>query len=321
MFQQQQNKKKKKKKKKMSKTFIILAAVALVLSMVVRYQQQRLSGDVLMNVDEDYLSSSQNNNNNNNNNADLFGNSNGDDLPREERRVLKKSRDAVMFEIEQEREALRATKLNPALDEVARANSRVSQIRSSQGWFPSSSEKAALSAAEQAANEARMRLVAVQQREQALVAKLKPLYGLVSQEFFQEQRGAIRESLQQVSKIAYDNAWWSSIFNLGRAESITDVLLEFALQYAVVYALAYPFAFLYFVLWFAPTTIWAYTESVWDLPSALVMWVGWSLVMALPGIALYYGVKLLLRYLEAQQQQRGGRAYQQANRIFNGRQN
>lgn len=297
-------------------TWILLTAAALILSMVVRYQQKKLE-------DETYRYSSSNNNydEDDSDNIRVQDGDNNYEKKKSSQQVMHKSKEAVMFELEHERDRLQREKLNPALDNLARASSRVSQIKSSQSWFPSASEKAAASAAESAADLARKQLAVIQEEEKALVSKLKPMYGLVSAEFFHEQRGAIRESLQTVSKLAYDNAWWHSLFNLGRAESLTDVLLEFALQYAVIYAFAYPFAFAYFAFWFAPTTIYAYTESIYDVPSAVVMYVAWTALMALPGVALYFGVKFLLKYLERvareNGQRRNGHAYQQANRIFN----
>ncbi len=316
-----------KKENKMNQrnSWIFITVFALILSMVLRYQQRKLENDSpppSSSSSTDYvyedefdsdgvkISSSENNNNNNNN---------------KNNQVAHKSREAKMFALEHDRDILVRERLNPALDRLASASSRVNQIRSSQSWFPSSSEKAALSAAQSATDQARLQLVLVQEEEKALVAKLKPMYGLVSAEFFMEQRGAIRESLQTVSKIAYDNAWWHSLFNLGRAESLGDVILEFVLQYAIVYAFAYPFAFAYFALWFAPTTIYSYTESWADVPSALVMWAAWTFVMALPGIALYFGIKFLLKYLERQARENGGRGrhgqtFQQANRLFNNNQ-
>jgi len=296
-----------------TRTWVTLTVIALVLSLVVRYQQKQLEVE---QQDDSYFSST--------NDADddfaTFDDGNNQQQ-KPNNRVMKMSRDAMIFQLEEEREILKRNKLDPALDDVARANQRVNAIRSSQSWFPSASEKASLQAAQDAAYDAQRRLVAVQEQERALVAKLKPMLGLVSMEFFGEQRGAIRESLKTVSKLASDNAWWHSIFNLGRAESLTDVLVEYALQYAVVYALAYPFAFLYFALWFAPTTIYAYCESVFDVPMALVMWVAWTALMSLPGIALYFGAKFVLKHLAERERERrggGGQAFRQANRIFNG---
>lgn len=301
-------------------TWILITVVALILSMVVRYQQKKLENETASYSNINYQQDDNDDNIRVHGNDDegIFSNNN----KKNNKQMMHKSKEAVMFELEHEREILQRDRLNPALDNLARASSRVNQIRSSQSWFPSASEKAALNAAESAADQARKQLVIAQDEEKALVAKLKPMYGLVSAEFFHEQRGAIRESLQTVSKLAYDNAWWHSLFNLGRAESVTDVLIEFALQYAIIYAFAYPFAFAYFALWFAPTTIYAYTESIYDIPSALVMYAAWTSLMALPGIALYFGVKFLLRYMERvareNGQRRNGHAYNQANRIFNG---
>lgn len=293
------------------RSLIVMAVVAVALSGVVRWQQKRSEANEPISHD-DYLRD--------------FGSYNTDDNIKEtttttatsqqqqehqpkktseqdrssssSHGVLPKTKTALINELERRREDLRRTSLEPALNEVAFANARVLNIRASQSWFPSAHEKASLTAAEQSAAESQRRLARVQEQEQALVARLKPMLGLVSAEFFEEQRAAIKGSLSTVSSIAYNQAWWSSLFNIGRAESLTDILLEFVLQYAMIYAFAYPFAFLYFVLWHGPWTVYAYCESAFDLPMGVAMWLVWSLIMALPGVGLYFGVKFLTRYAQ-----------------------
>jgi hypothetical protein len=112
------------------------------------------------------------------------------------------------------------------------------------------------------------------------------------------------------------------LFQLGRSESLNEIFVEFVMQYAITYAFAYPFAFVYFVLWTAPWTIWAYCESVWDLPTALAMWAVWAVVAALPGVGLFFGIRWVSAYVRRMRDEgrdggaAGGRAFRQANRLF-----
>ena len=301
-------------------TMIALAVVALLLSMAVRYQQRKLAGgdlvaDSTFDLDDDSVEI-----------EDLDDRGAGAAKAKGAgagKSLAALSKEAAMLELEVRREALRRSTLDPALNAAGVAASRVAAMRSGMSWFPSAAEKSSLAAAEESAAAARAKLAKAQQQEQQLVAKLKPLYGLVSAEFFSEQRNAIKESLQTVSKVAYDNAWWQSMFRLGSAEkvkvspessaeSLKEVLIQFVLQYAIVYAFAYPFAWAYFVLYHAPTVCYAYMDGWADLPGALGMWLAWAVVMSIPGVILYFGLKQLSKWAR-ENQAAGGRPYRQFN--------
>jgi hypothetical protein len=199
--------------------------------------------------------------------------------------------------------------MGPLLQAVSHAQQQYNSLHRGGSWFPSAAERATLAAAEASLNRARAQLGEAEARGQALTLRLKPLYGLVSAHFFAEQRSSIKSSLKTVSNIAYENAWWTGLSNMGRAESLTDLLVQFVLDYAGTYIIAYPFAWLYFVFWTAPWTIYGYTGSVVDLPTAIGMWVAWAAIMAIPLVVLgagfyYYSTTQRARARQAREGQR-----------------
>ncbi len=214
-----------------------------------------------------------------------------------------------LFELELERESLRRSELNPLVDEVVRAQQRAAALRSSMGWFPSADQKASLEAAESMAKDANNRLAVVQRKEQALVRQIKPMLGVVSAEFFSEARTNVGQSFKTVSSIAYNQAWWESIFNLGRAESISDVLVDFVAKYAMIFLILYPFVAIYLIAWSLPWQISEYCADVYDVPTAIAMWLACTVIVSLPAVGLYFGAKLAIKYGNARQRA-------QAERLF-----
>jgi hypothetical protein len=160
-------------------------------------------------------------------------------------------------------------------------------------------------------------LAIVQKDEKALVAKLKPLYGVVSFPFYVEQRSNIKSAISQVQTIAYNNAWYSGLFNAHRAESFTDLILQFCLEWLMGYIIMFPFAAAYYTLWTLPWSLSEYySGGALDIVIAAVAWVVCSIVMLLPLLALGFGLwfvfhkygdqirESLRRHAEQQQQRR-----------------
>ena len=213
-----------------------------------------------------------------------------------ERRLALYSREEKIDYWQGELDHVRRDEVGPALDELARRQAAVNAIRGGSGWFPTAAEKARLSAAEAALRAAQMQLDRAQSREVAVVRQLKPLWGLVSYEFVHEQRSSISGSLKKVNELSYNQAWWSSMFDLGRRESFTDVIVGFFFQWFVSYVLMYPFAVLYYALWVLPWSIWEYSSSATDVVTGAVLFVGWVGVMLLPIAALVVGATYIGRH-------------------------
>ena len=194
--------------------------------------------------------------------------------------------------IEDEVDRVVEEEVRPALDGLLRLQMQHQQIKRNMPWFPSAEEKQRLAAVEAETQRATMALQRAQSHELVLRKSLKPLYGLVSYQFMKEQRENIVHSVKKVNDMAYNQAWYSSLFNSHRAESLTDVVVGFFMQWLVAYAFMYPFAWLYYALWSAPRSILEYSSSVTDFGTGVMMWAGWVTVMSLPmiiiGALIYY---------------------------------
>ncbi|EPY26304.1 hypothetical protein AGDE_07686 [Angomonas deanei] len=128
-----------------------------------------------------------------------------------------------------------------------------------------------------------------------MLSKLKPLYGIVSREFVQEQKRSIKDSIQFAKDVSYDNAFYSSLFNIGDAESITDVIAGFFIQWVFNYILVYPFAVLYYAFWTAPRSVYAYSSGITDIVPGVVAYVVSVAVMCAPLVVLLGGMYLVKR--------------------------
>jgi len=210
--------------------------------------------------------------------------------------TLDKARQVATLESEVAR--IHREAVDPAIRHVADAQSQYSTLYSQRSWFPSDSEKRTIEAAQANLDRARAQLQRAESQAQAVAVRIKPLYGLVSSHFFAEQRTTIKNSLKVISDVAYQQAWYESLFNAGRAESLTDLIVQFAVSYLGVYIIAYPFAWLYFVFWSGPWIVYSYCASAADFPLAAAMWALWAVIMALPFIVLICGVLFVQRYKE-----------------------
>lgn len=210
---------------------------------------------------------------------------------------------------------IRQHEVEPALSRVARLSQARAAAKQSSSWMPSSEERQRIYAIEQELNAASQALVAAQNKELAIKNKMKPLWGIVSYQFMQEQQVTIKDCITKVNEMAYNQAWWHSIFN-ARAESLTDLIVQFFLQWIMSYILMYPFAAAYYALWAAPWSVYSYSSSYQDLLIGIAAWLVSVIVMILPLLVLAvtgyfvirkYGPELQRRAEEQRRQQEAAR--------------
>lgn len=197
---------------------------------------------------------------------------------------------------EQEVRKLRQTELRKAQSDLYAAQAALEQARRREGFFYTDpKDKATIKLLDEDFQRALVEMRTVRDQENMMLSKLKPLYGVVSRQFVAEQKSTIAEAIQTVQEMSYNNAWWSSLFNLNRAESFTDAVLGFFIEWLIGYVVMYPFAILYYGLWAAPRSVWSYCSGLKDLVPALLMYVASVTVMALPMVFLVGGVYLVVR--------------------------
>jgi hypothetical protein len=220
-----------------------------------------------------------------------------DDEPADSsRQVANLPREQQIARYEDARDRIRHEEVLPALRTLSHEQSRHAATKGSMPWFPSGEQKRALDASEASVNRARAVVARAQEKEMAVTARLKPLYGIVSYEFMQEQQSSISGSIKKVNQIAYDQAWYQSIWDLGRRESLTDVLVGFLVQWIASYVLMYPFAVGYYAFWALPWSLWEYSSSSADVVTGLVSYAIWLTLMASPLIVLGVGIWYLRTY-------------------------
>ncbi|KAH9598950.1 hypothetical protein LSM04_004464 [Trypanosoma melophagium] len=159
-----------------------------------------------------------------------------------------------------------------------------------QGWFYTKPEdKARIKMLDEQYEKNLAEVAVLYRQEEMMLAKVKPLYGIISRHFVQEQRDTIASAVAQVQQISYDQAWYSSLFNLRDAETFTDLIVGFLVEWMVGYVIMYPFAVLYYAFWKAPWSIYAYSSGVTDVFVGVIAWIVSVFVMLLPVIALVGG--------------------------------
>ncbi|CCW67468.1 unnamed protein product [Phytomonas sp. Hart1] len=126
-----------------------------------------------------------------------------------------------------------------------------------------------------------------------MLSKLKPLYGVLSTQFVHEQKESIAHAISTVQKISYDNAWYGSLFRVGEAESLTDLIMGFLVEWLMGYIILYPFAALYYAVWVAPWSVYAYCSGFSGILPALLAYVIAVMIMFSPLLILMGGVYLI----------------------------
>jgi hypothetical protein len=215
---------------------------------------------------------------------------------------------------------LRHGRLAKAIDALHKAGAARNTIKSGAGWFPDANTKARIAQLDKEVERRMNELAVVQQEEKALVSRLKPLYGIVSTHFVQEQKQSMANSLKTVQELSYNQAWYSSLFNAHRAESLSDIILGFFIEWLVGYIIMYPFAVLYYGLWTLPWSIFEFSSGSGDLVPAVVAYVLALSVMLVPLVCIVGGIiffvsknkHVLERMAQEQEQRRQERQQQQA---------
>ncbi|KAL7706946.1 hypothetical protein N2W54_000521 [Lotmaria passim] len=203
--------------------------------------------------------------------------------------------DQIRF-LEKEVYTLRKGEMQQALSNLYQKQAALESARKREGFFYTKPEdKATIRMLDEDFRRSLVEVNQLKNEERLILAKLKPLYGVMSLQFAEEQRQTISDSIKFVQSASYDNAWYSSLFSLGEAESISDVIVGFLGQWLVGFVLLYPFAVLYYALWAAPSSVYAYTSGIADLVPAVVAYAVSVLVMCLPIIVLCVGFYVVWR--------------------------
>lgn len=196
--------------------------------------------------------------------------------------------DQIAF-YEAEVDWIRQHEVEPALRQLSQSTAAYDQAKKAGGWFPNAQQKETIAIMEDEYRRAARQLERVKSRELQTLKKIKPLYGIVSYQWMQEQRASIRNSLKTVNEMAYNQAWWSSLFN-SRAESLTDLIVQFFVSWLISYVILYPFAAIYYLLWESPWSIFDYSSSWTDVFVGVAAWLGTAIAMLLPLAALVVGI-------------------------------
>ena len=233
----------------------------------------------------------------------------------QEFQVASLSKEEQLMAYEDEAARIRREEVDPAIQRVARLSAMYNEVKKSAGWFPNAEQKRRIYSLESELNGASQALARAQSREVAMHDRMKPLWGIVSYEFMQEQQQTIKGCLKKVNQMAYDQAWWSSVFNSGRAESLTDLIMQFFIQWFMSYIIMYPFATAYYALWAAPWSIYSFSSGPTDVVVGVVAWVVSTVVMLLPLVLLAASAYwIILKYgpeLQKAAEERRNRARQE----------
>ncbi|KAK7197649.1 hypothetical protein NESM_000716400 [Novymonas esmeraldas] len=214
---------------------------------------------------------------------------------------------------EREASALRQGEMAAAFKKLYMAQAALEAARRKEGFFyTNEKDRATIRLLDEDYRRTLVEVNALKEQERLIVAKLKPLYGVVSVHFAQEQKTTISNSIKTVQSLSYDNAWFSSLTRLGEAETFTDVIVGFVGSWVLGFLFLYPFALLYYALWAAPWSVYEYSAGVTDLVPGIAAYVVCVGVMCLPLLCLGFSGYLLLRHygprlMEAQQQRRQAR--------------
>ncbi|PWV12969.1 hypothetical protein C3747_47g127 [Trypanosoma cruzi] len=215
----------------------------------------------------------------------------------DERSVAKGSREEQIVFWEKEIDRLRNGELAKAYQTLYTTQMALNEAKRHSGWLFTSKDVQARIKVLDAEYEKNMAAVVVLKREEEMMlAKLKPLHGIVSRRFAQEQRNAIVDAVNLVQQASYDQAWYGSLFDIGDAETLTDIIVGFLLRWLIGYVLLYPFAAIYYALWTAPRNIYAYSSGTSDIPVGVVAWCVSVSVMLLPVMALVGGFWYIRRH-------------------------
>ncbi|KAG5490536.1 hypothetical protein JKF63_00656 [Porcisia hertigi] len=204
---------------------------------------------------------------------------------------------------EREVNTLRQGEITKAYNKLYQAQAALESARKKEGFFYTRpKDKATIRLLDEDYRRALVEVDTLKEQERLMVAKLKPLYGVASLHFVQDQKRTISESIKAVQSLSYDNAWYSSLFSLGEVESFSDIIVGFIGNWVMGFVLLYPFAVLYYALWAAPWSVFEYTSGIADLIPGIVAYTACVVVMCLPLIVLALTIYLIARYYGPQLQ-------------------
>eukprot|EP00758_Cryptobia_borreli_P010089 Tbor_TRINITY_DN5536_c2_g10::TRINITY_DN5536_c2_g10_i1::g.12789::m.12789 len=214
------------------------------------------------------------------------------------------NREEAIMILEQEIDSLRKGRMAKAMHRFQTAVHARNSYKNNLPWFPNTAENKRLGNLEEEVLRQEKALSIVLDEERALTTRLKPLHGVVSWYFAADQQRSIKSSIQTVSEMGYNNAWYSALFSIGEVESIQDLIMVFVGQYLMVFLIFYPFAILYFALWTTPWNIYEYSSSWLDFPSAIIAWISSVAVMVLPFAGFVFGGYVIVRVIAAKEKER-----------------
>lgn len=201
---------------------------------------------------------------------------------------------------ESEIKALREGELQKAVNELTKAGIALESAKKRGGFFPNAEAKKAVKVLDEEYHSRLRALANVRREEESMLANLKPLYGVLSLPFAQDQRDQISKSITYVKDVTYQSAMWDSLFDLSNAESFTDIIMGFFMRWLTSFVIVYPFAILHYALWALPWSIYAYSSGIDSFIPGIVVYVLSVGVISLPFITLVGGFFLVLKYKKAQ---------------------
>ncbi|RNF09237.1 hypothetical protein TraAM80_02280 [Trypanosoma rangeli] len=215
----------------------------------------------------------------------------------DDRSVAKGSREEQIVFWEQEIDRLRSGEMAKAYQALYSSQLALKEAKQRGGWlFTSADDKARIKMLDAEYEKNMAALTALKREEEGMLAKVKPLYGIISRRFAQEQRHAILDAVKDVQQMSYVQAWYNSLLDLGEAGTLTDVIVGFFWQWLVGYVFFYHFAAIYYALWTAPWNIYAYSSGPSDVLVGIVAWCVCVTIMLLPVLALVAGFFYIRRY-------------------------
>lgn len=186
-----------------------------------------------------------------------------------------------------------------ALRKLYEVSAARDQAQKRQGFFYTKKEdKANIKILDEEYKRAILVVESETKRENYVLAKLKPLYGVLSVHFAAEQKQIISEVIKSVQGQSYNNAFYSSLFSFHEAESLIDIIVGFLSTWVLGFLFMYPFAVAYYALWAAPWSVYAYSSGLFSIAPGIFAYATSVLVMCLPLIVLGSSLYIIWRHYE-----------------------
>lgn len=218
--------------------------------------------------------------------------------------VVERSEEITFWE--REVAQLRDSELREAIDEVDRTSTRLQNVKKNSGFFPDQKTRATLKSLDEDYQRSLKALATVRKQEEAMLAKLKPLYGVLSLQFAQEQKDQMASSITYVKDSAFNSALFDTVTSIGEAESFSDLIGNFVASWVGSFLLLYPLAVLFYAFWSLPWSIYAYSSGALSVFAALPAYVVSLLVFSSPLIVLAIGMVLVVKKNMASAKMREG---------------